>query len=254
MKILLLGHNGYLGSYLYSNLPNVYTDYDTSVRYSYIINCIGKPNLEFCEKNPMVSEESNLNVVKKICDDFPESKLISFSSYYVYDNDGLCDESSNTTDAYQYTKHKLESEKVVIENDGVCFRVGKLFGHPDITKQKKLTYHILKSEEMTIDSVRFNPTSLSQVLSTINFEIHNSCFNGIFNLSNGGVASHYEYACRIRDKMKSSVTIYNVDKMHREFHNYGKFAMDTSLISSHMKLNKWQDDLDNYIREIKHAS
>ena len=46
MKILLLGHNGYLGSYLHEHISSdVLTDrgvYDNGQKYDYIINCIGK--------------------------------------------------------------------------------------------------------------------------------------------------------------------------------------------------------------------
>ena len=56
MKVLLLGHNGYLGTHLLENIDvdilqerNVYNN---GKKYDYVINCIGKPNLEYCEKNP----------------------------------------------------------------------------------------------------------------------------------------------------------------------------------------------------------
>ena len=58
MKLLILGHTGYLGSFLYEHLSKKYqvdTLVEKSGKYDYIINCIGKPDLEFCEKNPDIS-------------------------------------------------------------------------------------------------------------------------------------------------------------------------------------------------------
>ena len=164
MKILLLGHKGYLGSYLHRGLAgyDVYTDRNSN-SYDYVVNCIGKPDLEFCQEHPDVSEESNLNVVKGILADYPSAKVIHFSSYYVYDDEGLCGEGAQTTDKYFYTRHKLESEKLVVDRGGLCFRLGKLFGQLDVEKQNKLTEHIIKSEQVTLDKVSFNPTSLREI-------------------------------------------------------------------------------------------
>ena len=77
-------HKGYLGSYLKENLTADIVDNKNN--YDYIINCIGKPNLEFCEVNPHISYESNFKVVSDAIDKHPYSKLIHFSSSRVFDN------------------------------------------------------------------------------------------------------------------------------------------------------------------------
>ena len=50
---LVLGHNGYLGSFLSHHLDcdvlNQRYIYYNGKRYKYIINCIGKASLEYCE-------------------------------------------------------------------------------------------------------------------------------------------------------------------------------------------------------------
>ena len=87
MKILLLGHNGYLGKYLYDNLQGTFQVdvltpipllndrkiYNTGISYDYIINCIGKPNLEYCEKNIKETLYSNGTIVKDIIKFYPRS-------------------------------------------------------------------------------------------------------------------------------------------------------------------------------------
>ena len=82
MKILLLGHNGYLGSYLHEHISSdVLTDrgvYDNGQKYDYIINCIGKISLEYCESNPQQSYNSNVQIVKDITTNYPNTKIITF--------------------------------------------------------------------------------------------------------------------------------------------------------------------------------
>ena len=252
MKILLLGHKGYLGSFLLDALSECNADIDAgsvSSDYDYVINCIGKPDLEFCQANPDISEESNFEVIKKAAEKFRNAKIIHFSSYYVYDDDGLCDENANTTDKYFYTKHKLQSEKIVIDNRGLCFRLGKLFGHPDINMQNKLTEHIIKSRQVTLDKVEFNPTSLQQVADVVVFELSNNFLSSLYNLSNSGTSTHLEYGEYINQKLGKKINIEPIDKFERNFHNYGRFLMDTAKLESIIPLRPWQQDMGEYLKQ-----
>ena len=84
MKILILGHKGYLGSYLHQYIDSdvlIGRDvYDNGQQYDCIINCIGKVSLEYCESNPDQSYKSNVQVVKDIITNYPNTKIINFSS------------------------------------------------------------------------------------------------------------------------------------------------------------------------------
>ena len=244
MKILLLGHNGYLGSYLHEHISSdVLTDrgvYDNGETYVYIINCIGKISLEYCESNPQQSYNSNVQIVKDITTNYPNTKIINFSSYYVYNDDGLCTESSNVTDKYIYNKHKLESERIVTAASGLTFRIGKLFGSNTGSAFPKLTEYILKQDNITLDNVSFNPTSVLQVLKAVNCCKH---LTGVYNLSNSGTCTHYEYGISINQLLGNTKTINRINKMDRLFENYGRFTMCTKKISKYLELTPWKDDL-----------
>jgi len=252
MKILLLGENGYLGSFLYENLfPDTLSTreiYDNGKNYNYIINCIGKPDLEYCENNVQETNYSNRDILLDIQKYYPKSKIINFSSYYVYDNEGLNNETSRITYSYNYTRQKLEGEKLI--NNGVSFRIGKLFGYSQIDKQNKLTEHIIKNTNLSLDNTQFNPTSLIQVLKVINFELKNNMLNGVYNLSNKGITTHYEYGVFINNILNSNKNIFQVDKISRIFNNYGKFSMDCSKIQKYINLNSWEDDLTKYLNTL----
>ncbi len=253
MNILLLGHRGYLGSYLSKNLIIDILDlpdrklYSNGKKYDYVINCIGTPNLEYCEIHPEETNYSNWLILRDVKKFYPEAKKINFSSYYVYDDHGLCTEGSKTTKEYNYCRQKLSGEKEVI--NGVSFRIGKLFGNPYAT-QKKLTEYILESNVITLDTINFNPTSVDQVLKVIRYEIENKNLSGIYNLSNLNVTTHYDYGVYINGLLGTNKIIKKMKKMDRKFHNYGKFAMSVEKINHIIPLTPWQEDMDKYLKKV----
>jgi len=251
MNILLLGHKGYLGSYLHRHLSYTHDVEPKREHYNYIINCIGKPDLEYCEENPAASEVSNYTVILPYIKKYPASKIINFSSYYVYDDNDLCAEESNTTIDYFYTLHNLLCEEFVTKNKGVTFRLGKLFGNNGRAYQNKLTEYIIHNNEMTLDMVRFNPTSVLQVKKVIEYELKNNYMVGVYNLSNDDYVTHYEYGIFINNLLGKSKNIKRIEKLHRNFHNYGKFAMSVNKLKNDIVLNDWRIDLERYLKEIK---
>lgn len=248
MKILILGHKGYLGSYLYQNLPaDVLLDrdvYDNGIKYDYIINCIGKPGVEYCEKHVKETDYSNWLVVEDIIKYYPNSKIINFSTYYVYDQEGLCKETANTTDQYNYMRQNLNAEKII--SNGVSFRLGKLFGNKK-QDQNKLIDYILKNDDLILDSILFNPTSLNQVLQIIRYELDKKCMTGVFNLSNSGVASPHDWGVFVNELLGLNKHITKIEKMNRIFHNYGRFLMDVSKINKIYPLTDWREDFKKYL-------
>jgi len=248
MKILLLGSTGYLGSYLFRNLE---IDVDTSPNssaYDILINCTGLPHLETCQSDETRSEISNYLYFKKIADAYPNSHLISFSSYYVYDSDMIADEFACTTDRYNYTRHKLLCEKFVQARNGVSFRLGKLYGGL-AGSQKKLLDSIIQERTLTVDHVLFNPTSLRTVSSVVRKQIRDRAFNGVVNLSDAGYCSHFQFASRAISTLKLIRQVEVIERLDRDFHNYGKFCMSTSLLNSVCKPERWEVELDKFLLE-----
>jgi dTDP-4-dehydrorhamnose reductase len=250
--ILLLGHSGYLGSYLKAHIKaDILSDrkiYNNGVQYKYIINCIGKPDLEYCELNKQETDYTNRDIIDDIQYHYFNSKIISFSSYYVYDDVGLCNEESKTTKLHNYTRQKLEAEQKI--KNGVVFRVGKLFGHHDISKQNKLTEHIINNDKIELDEITFNPTSLKQILLAIKYELETGKLYGIFNLANEGVVTHYDYGIFINECLKTNKKIYKVESLKR-FSNYGRFTMSCEKIKKYISLIDWKYDMIEYLNEIK---
>lgn len=247
---LLLGQNGYLGSYILNNIDcDVLTErniYNNGHEYKYIINCIGKPNLEYCEKNDIETNYSNALIIEDIKKCYEKSKIINFSSYYVYDDIGLCNEFSNTTIKYAYCRQKILGEK--INKFGINLRLGKIFGNSN-SSQNKLTEHILKNDNLYIDDVLFNPTSVQSVCKLLKNKYFLDNNFGIFNFSNRGIVSHFDYAIYIIKFLNVYKNITKTDYNQRQFENYGKFTMDISKILKHENINHWEKDMKIFLND-----
>lgn len=246
MSILIFGERGYLGSYLAEKCHEF-----PQCSMDYVINCAGLVSVELSEENPDRSYASNVDVVKKLITEHPDSKIIQFSSYYVYDKpNALCNEMDETTDKYVYMKHKLLGERYALEAGGVCFRLGKLYGHPDLQKQNRLTECIIKSEgNMSLDDVVFNPTSLETVFEVIKHELLFHDLYGLYNLSDEGTTTHYEYGVYILNALGIK-TVPKMEKTLKLFHNFGNFAMDINKIKRKVFIQHWTKRMDQYLKGI----
>jgi dTDP-4-dehydrorhamnose reductase len=247
-NFLLLGDKGYLGSYLKNKINcDVLLGrsiYDNGKKYKYIINCIAKTNVAYCEKKIEESFYSNAYIINDIKKLYPESKIINFSSYYVYNDENLCDESSDTSDSLIYSKQKLLSES--LNSSGLNFRLGKLFGNI-YSEQNRLTEKVLKENILTIDNILFNPASvqcIEKVLSNESFLAENT---GVFNLANSGYVSHYDYAVFINEYLDLKKEIHQINDVEKQFANHGKFLMSTEKIEFFIQLNHWKIDLIEYL-------
>ena len=72
---------------------------------------------------------------------------------------------------------------------------------------------------------------------------------GIYNVSNSGYTSHYEYGLFIKQLLGHKPQITHIKKMKRDFKNYGKFLMSTQKIESKIKLTSWKEDLKTFIKK-----
>ena len=129
-----------------------------------------------------------------------------------------------------------------MEDTGVVFRLGKLFGK-SYGNQYKLTEHLISSTSAILDTVLFNPTSLNQVLGAIKYELNNNNLLGVYNLGSKEVVSHYEYGMFIKNNLNKQLKIQVIPKHTRYFHNYGKFAMSCKKIEKHINIFDWKEEL-----------
>ena len=250
-KFLLLGHNGYLGNFLHNELDCDILDskdvYCNGKDYEFIVNCISKTSVPYCEENPDLSLYSNAEVVLDIKKFYPKSFLINFSSYYVYDDINLCTENSKTNNKLVYCKHKLLSENY--NDKGVNFRVGKLFGNKNAF-QYRLTEKVLDSDEIWLDQVNMNPTSvycISEIIKKIDVI---KDFPSTYNLANHGITSHFDYGSFIVNHLKRNTIIHKLNSYEKPFSSHGNFLMSLDKISKFYDIKSWQEDMIYYLDNL----
>jgi dTDP-4-dehydrorhamnose reductase len=222
--------------------------YSNGVNYEYVINCIGRPDIDYCELHKEETDYSNRDVMIDIQKCYPKSKIINFSSYFVYDSDGLCTEDSPVTYKYHYTRQNLEKEQLV--KNGISLRLGKPFGHPQVDKQSKLTEYIIQNDNLFLDDVAFNPVSLSQIYKIVLYEIETGNLHGVYNVANNNLVTSFEYGIFINKIMGADKKITRVEEIKRAFHNNNKFSMSLDKISKHVTLTDWQEDMISYLKSL----
>jgi len=86
-----------------------------------------------CNRNPILSQQVNLETVKNIVDFFSSDQIILFpvtnSGYGIGEKDKLCTEESPLNPISKYGKDKVEAEKILL-NSGLAttFRLATVFG------------------------------------------------------------------------------------------------------------------------------
>ena len=264
MKILLLGHKGYLGSFLYKNIKNLYTTedegfFDNFSGYDVVINCIGYTDIYGCERDKNKCTFFNYTAAKQLIDLYADkAKIINFSSYYVYNYQPICLETSNTNNNLCYSCCKQMMEHYVLKKQGINFRLGKLFGN-SIKKQHKLTEEILQTVKnpeffsISLDHVLFNPTSLeliNYILQRLIERKFSFLPSDTYNLANEGITSHYNYGKFIGQYFGEPGRIFSDHHFAHNFIGYGSFLMSLDKIKKYVKLNHWTTDMKEYLKNV----
>jgi len=72
----------------------------------------------------------------------------------------------------------------------------------------------------------------------------------IYNLSNDGFVNHYEYGVFITQLFGENKVINKIQKVDKNFHNYGKFLMSCYKLKKNVHLTHWKIDMDDYINKL----
>lgn len=258
-SVKILGPCGYLGSFLHEELPqdpNIEL-WDGEGSPDFLINCVGLADFDTCEKEPLRSLESNAVHLMKRCEEINPRKIINFSSYYVYDDAGLCKSShSNLTAVNVYMRHKLLSEEYTLLQGGVNIRLGKLFGGP-LHGQSKFVEHCIRESHIKADGVLCPFTHLDTVLWMIKALIYVeteqrppatfNCLTG--NMTHHGFAQYVADICNLGNKLpKKEVELV---PNRNPFPSYGNFAM--APIAGTEEVWDLEEVVYDYLEELGYA-
>jgi dTDP-4-dehydrorhamnose reductase len=266
MKILFLGHKGYLGNYLAKFLYQEHDidfvdtrklDRKPTTKYDAIINCAGLASVEKCEHNILDAYLANVQPLEWLLS-LSDTKLIHFSSYYVYKDSWTCSEESNTHGGCVYTSQKLYSERLALLNpNSVVFRLGKLYGDQYL-KSLRLTERIISAPNDSVfyaNHLPFNPTYLGTVAEAVKEELKSPRLKGIYNLADEGFTDSIKYARFISGYLEKNLTI----RSGYTAPDYNIYTPDACLMSinkylksgSAFKPSYWTINMEAYLKKMK---
>ena len=230
-KIAITGSNGFLGSRFidfykdkYDIIPLSHNDLDIknyeraievikSVKPTYLIHTAAISDTGFCEKNPKLSYDVNVNGsinIAKACDTMGV-KMIYLSSDQVYGGNediGPYDEITVPITNNIYGKHKLEAEKALKEilEDAVILRITWLYSLPERNKPLKpnIIWNVVKAA-LNNKPVEFRANEyrgITYVYDLINaFDKILQLPGGVYNAGSGNNLNTYELGESILKEM-----------------------------------------------------
>lgn len=225
MKILVTGCNGQLGNELRdlfeANHPGIttYIDKDDlditnadAVRsylrrndYSHIINCAAYTAVDKAEEEKLACASVNIDGIANLASNADELgiKIVHISTDYVFDGKTYLPykESDKVSPLSQYgtSKRKGETALLGLAPESVIIRTGWLYSSYGHNFVKTILNKAKTDKEILVVSDQIGtPTyaaDLAKAIETIVFA--RQWVSGIFNFSNEGVASWYDFAVAI---------------------------------------------------------
>ena len=236
-------------------------DYIKSNKINLIINCAAFTDVDGAEINEKEAYEVNAYGVKNILASAFENncKLIHISTDYVFGslNRKEINELNKTNPLNIYGKSKLMGEKFILKSkvNSVIIRTSWLYSRYGKNFLKKIIeLSASKKNIRVIDDQIGTPTyanNLAKVcLKFIETSDSNIINREIYNYSDGGFCSWYEFACEIKNQLGFKAQIEPVSTL--EFNQLAKrpnySVLDKSKIKSKLdiKIINWKDSLNHF--------
>lgn len=282
-KIIVSGSNGQLGSELrqlassYDQFEFIFLDRletaiedDNKIKQilleenpQYFINCAAYTAVDKAETEIEPSNEINGYAVGRIalaCKEL-NVKFIHISTDYVFDGSSNIPlkETDHTSPINQYGRSKLLGEQLAVKNNPECIVIrtswvysvfGKNFVHTMMRLMKE------KKEISVVNDQVGSPTNAEDLARAIMKIITSGKWiPGIYNFTNEGKISWYEFANEIKELIHSNCIIHPIPS--EQFPTPAtrpKFSLlDKRKIQEkyHIQLMNWKDSLENCIRKIQ---
>lgn len=281
MKILVTGSNGQLGRE-FQNILNkhnynfIFEDFDildiTNIndveksikknKPQLIINCAAYTNVAKAETERKLCYNVNVQGVKNLVTECEKYfiKLIHFSTDYVYDGKSLQkikeNENLNPLNYYGRTKRMGEqlienskSESIVIRTSWLYSNYGNNFVKTIIKKSKE--NESLKIVDDEFGSPTFAKDLANAVLSIISSKIKLDKVSKVYNYSNLGSTSWFDFARKILEILKIDCKIISINSKDLESKiSRPKYSiMDKSLIKKTfgVEIKDWEKSLKHFL-------
>ena len=188
---------------------------------SLIINCIGLPNVEFCQTYKKLALKINHLIPSQLCKIAKKLKIsfVHISTDMLFDGNSFkkYSESSSYNPINQYSKTKVKAEKFISKYNKSLIIRANFFGigeKKNMTISDKLIYEQkLKKKSYLWSDIHFTPMYIPILIFFINLLIKTNS-KGIFNVSSNKGISKFDFGQKIIVKIikKKKVFANKFDK------------------------------------------
>lgn len=231
----------------------------------FIINCAAYTDVNKAEIEPelafRVNEIGVKNLVKSC--NLTNTKLIHYSTDYVFDgqNNYAYKESDKTCPINVYGKSKLAGENAIINSSIPSIIIRTSWVYSTLKKNFLTTMLNLANNNNNIkvvDDQFGSPTSAFDLaratISIINSKHYNWRQNEIFNYSNEGSCSWYEFACEIFNNKEISVNLSKIksSKLNKDQALRPKYSLlDKCKIKKtfNLQIKDWKNSLISMLKK-----
>lgn len=278
-KILVTGANGQLGQSLqkispkFENFEFIFTDYETLdiSNKEEVLNFFWQNEPQFCinsaaytavdlaetetEKAFLINADGPENLAEA-CAEY-NAQFIHVSTDYVYDGENNLPYSENdfTNPVNVYGASKLEGDNLVIETNphSVILRTSWVYSEFGKNFVKTMLQLFATKDELNIVADQFGqPTNATDLAETI-MEIVNSdkIIPGIYNFSNVGKISWFDFAQKIADFSNSKIKLNAIETS--QYPTPAKRPKNSTLNlekiekTFNIKLKPWEESLEKTI-------
>jgi dTDP-4-dehydrorhamnose reductase len=276
MKILVTGSNGQLGSELrlistdYNKYNWVFTDIDelnlvelnsikkkiSDINPDVIINCAAYTDVDGAEKNKNLSNIINFKSVDVLSKwtFLNKKKIIHISTDYVFDGKSKVPlmETFKTNPINFYGKSKLKGDKICQINDkeSIILRTSWVYSVYGKNFVKTMLNLMQNSDSISVvDDQISSPTYAADLANAIMVILNSKKWiPGIYNFSNEGKVSWFDFAKKIREICGFNVNIYPVKSKY--FSRSAKRPKFTMLDKSKIK-KTYNLTISNYENSLK---
>jgi dTDP-4-dehydrorhamnose reductase len=277
MRVLVLGHNGMLGT----DVMKVFDGHDLhgmsiedvditdfsdlkkktgEINPDIMINCAAYTDVDGCETNTDTAFNVNAEGVKNIAGICSEAgiKLVHLSTDYVFDGNKETpyDEDDKTLPLSVYGASKLKGEEYLkgILDDHLILRVEWLFGRAGKNFVATMIRLSEEKDKLTVVNDQFgSPTYTYDVAKILNVMVDKN-LSGTYHVSNRGFTSWYGFAKKIFELIKKPVIVEEISSS--EFMRPAKrpsnsvFDLRKLEEATELKMPSWEDALTRYLSEL----
>ena len=281
MKILLFGHQGMLGSAIFSQLGRKYEiigldkdeidivsaarckkaidDHDPDI----IINAAAYTNVDGCEANKADCYNVNAEALKNIADAGRKKNIhiIHFSTDYVFDGQGhepyKEDHPCNPINVYGASKLAGERYLQDLSKNYLLIRTAWLYGINGSSFVRTIMEKIRVTNKLeVVDDQIGSPTYTKDLTLAVDLLIGCKA-RGIFHITNRGSCSWYQFAMKILQEAGITgveVTPIKSDKLIRPAKRptYSVLSVRKFMSVTGKTMQPWQLALQDYLKSIKH--